>query len=176
MGKVENIRKEGEVVKKALESFAILFSDPEFRNELFSVYTDIKTELTPVLAFARDTLGADLDKFVDETIKWGTKKAFVAYVSYQKAGFNKKEAMQLTLNLKVNFNDALRSSEILLNDKHDLIHKAVGWMLREVGKQEQEILENFLKQHYKNMPRTMLRYAIERFEEEKRKKYLRGEV
>ena len=107
--KVENIIKETELVKEALASFAILFSDPEFRNELFSVYTDIKTELTPVLAFARDTLGADLDKFVDETIKWGTKKAFVAYVGYQSAGFSKKEAMQLTLNLKVNFNEALRS-------------------------------------------------------------------
>ena len=72
------------------------------------------------------------------------------------------------------FNDALRISEILLNDKHDLIHKAVGWMLREIGKKNEKILEDFLKEHYKKMPRTTLRYAIERLDENKRKGFLGG--
>ena len=71
------------------------------------------------------------------------------------------------------FYDTFKISEILLNDGHDLIQKAVGWMLREVGKRNQKAEEQFLKKHYKKMPRTMLRYAIERLDKEKREFYMK---
>lgn len=75
---------------------------------------------------------------------------------------------------KGEYEDTLKLAELLLNHSHDLIHKAVGWMLREVGKRDLEKEIAFLDRHYKVMPRTMLRYAIEKFEEPLRQAFLKG--
>lgn len=74
------------------------------------------------------------------------------------------------------FEPALAVAARLINDPEDLIHKAVGWMLREVGKRDPQAERKFLRKHYKKMPRTMLRYAIERFPETERQRYLHGKV
>ena len=96
----------------------------------------------------------------DESL-WKRRIAVLATYGYVKRG---------------RFDELLTLAELLLDDKEDLIHKATGWMLREVGKKDLAAEEAFLRRHYRNMPRTMLRYAIERFDEKRRKEYLEGRV
>jgi 3-methyladenine DNA glycosylase AlkD len=79
----------------------------------------------------------------------------------------------LTFIRRKEFDEVQAIADLLLHDSHDLIHKAVGWMLREMGKRDVQVLEAFLSTRYQVMPRTMLRYAIEKFPEAKRQGYLR---
>lgn len=71
------------------------------------------------------------------------------------------------------YKDVLKISEILLKDEQDLIHKAVGWMLRETGKRDKDVEVSFLKKHHKKMPRTMLRYSIEKFSPREREFFMK---
>jgi len=92
---------------------------------------------------------------------WKRRIAVMATFDFIKKGF---------------YQETLKIAKILLNDPHDLIHKAVGWMLREIGKRcSRAVLEKFLNDNYKQMPRTMLRYAIEKLPEDLRLQYLNGE-
>ena len=110
-------------------------------------------------AYLHDKNRAVLYKLAKSTRLWDRRVAIIATFRFIKHG-----------DLK----DTLQLATRLLTDPEDLMHKAVGWMLREVGKKDQTMLEKFLKAHNKNMPRTMLRYAIERFPEKKRQKYLKA--
>ncbi len=92
--------------------------------------------------------------------------------------WERRIAMVSTYNFIKNgeFNDTLSIAELLIEDKNDLIQKAVGWMLKEVGNRSLKVEERFLKKNYKIMGRTALRYAIEKFPEKVRKSYLSGAV
>lgn len=109
----------------------------------------------------------------------GKNKGVLAKLAKSKNIWERRIAMISTFRyiVKGESEEALKIAKILIADKHDLIQKAVGWMLREVGKKcSQETEEVFLKKHYRQMPRTMLRYAIERFDEKLRKRYLNNMV
>ena len=105
---------------------------------------------------------------------FGKKKEVLFTLARSKNIWQRRMAIVATFCFikKGRFGETLKISKILLADEHDLIHKAVGWMLREVGKRSLETELQFLDVYYRRMPRTMLRYAIERFPEKKRKHYL----
>ena len=102
-----------------------------------------------------------LDRLADSATVWERRVAMLATFHFTKRG---------------DFAPAIRIAERLRGDPHDLIHKAVGWMLREVGERDREAEEQFLRAHYRAMPRTMLRYAIEKFPEALRQAYLKGSI
>ncbi|MEU4712528.1 DNA alkylation repair protein [Micromonospora purpureochromogenes] len=102
-----------------------------------------------------------LDRLAESSLVWDRRIAIMATFAFIKAG---------------DFHWTFRLSERLLRDPHDLVHKAVGWMLREVGNRDRAAEEEFLARRYRVMPRVMLRYAIEKFEPQRRRGYLSGVV
>ena len=109
---------------------------------------------------------------------WERSRRPLDRLAKSKSLWERRIAMVATQHFirKGDFADTLRLATLLLKDDEDLIHKAAGWMLREVGDRDTAELEAFLKRHYHAMPRTMLRYAIEKFPDKKRKAYLAGTV
>jgi len=105
-------------------------------------------------------------------------KAPLTRLAKSKSLWERRIAMLATFDgiKRGEFAETFRIADLLLRDQHDLIHKAVGWLLREVGKRDGAAERKFLVTRYKSMPRTMLRYAIERFPERERRKYLEGEI
>ena len=111
--------------------------------------------------YLRDRPKEPLTRLAASRVLWDRRMAIIATFDFIKQG---------------DFEETLRIARLLLGDPEDLIHKAAGWMLREVGKREIAVAESFLQAHYCQMPRTMLRYAIERLPEARRQAYLKGTV
>ncbi len=105
---------------------------------------------------------------------WDKSRAPLTNLTHSADLWERRIAVMATFHFikKNQFDETLQIAELLLSDSHDLIHKAVGWMLREIGKRDLDVEEDFLRRHHQHMPRTMLRYAIEKFSEEKRQQYL----
>ncbi|MFQ5675665.1 MAG: DNA alkylation repair protein [bacterium] len=153
---VENFKKGSEVEKA--EIYHAYLSHTKFINNWDLVDSSAHQI---VGGFLSDRDRRPLDNLAKSQNLWERRIAIIATYCFIKRG---------------DFSDTLKIAEILLSDKEDLIHKAVGWMLREIGNRDLDSEEKFLQKHYKTMPRTMLRYAIEKFDENKRRAYLRGKI
>ena len=105
---------------------------------------------------------------------WDKSRAPLSSLAHSADLWERRIAVMATFHFikKNQFDETLQIAELLLSDSHDLIHKAVGWMLREIGKRDLGAEEDFLRRNHQHMPRTMLRYAIEKFSEDKRRWYL----
>jgi 3-methyladenine DNA glycosylase AlkD len=122
-----------------------------------------------------DLVDSSADKIVGVHLQQRSRKPLYQ-LAKSKSLWERRIAIMATFHFirQNDFNDALAICELLINDEEDLIHKATGWMLREIGKRDIEAEKAFLDRHCPAMPRTMLRYAIERFPGADRRKYLDG--
>jgi 3-methyladenine DNA glycosylase AlkD len=151
---------------------AYLRGDDAFQRRVFDLYlknTQFINNWDLVDASAPQIVGGFL---------WGRDRVVLRRLARSGDLWERRIAIIATFHLikRGEFAETLRVARILLSDHEDLIHKAVGWMLREVGKRNREVEEGFLRNHYKRMPHVMLRYAIERFPESTRRQYLKGEI
>lgn len=144
------------------------------REEIFNFYLKSTKHINNW-----DLVDTSAYKIVGEYLQANHKEEILKKLAESKNLWERRIAMIATYQFIINGNSATtyEIANLLINDRHDLIQKAVGWMLREAGKRvSQKELEQFLKPRYKTMPRTALRYAIERFDSEKRKAYLEGKI
>ena len=148
------------------------FQTGENKEKIYNLYLKNTTHIN-----SWDLVDLSADKIVGAYLL-GKPKSILYILAKSKSIWERRISVIATFDfIKHNkFKETFKIAKILLNDEHDLIHKAVGWMLREVGKRDLEREEKFLKEYYKEMPRTMLRYAIEKFPEKKRKRYLVGRI
>ena len=158
----------------ALLIFVLLFSkgDPSTQKEIYTLYLNntkfinnwdlVDTSAQHIVGiFLMDKSKKPLYRLAKSTNIWERRIAIMSTFHFIRQNV---------------FSETLTIAQMLLCDKEDLIHKAVGWMLKEIGKRDLKIEEDFLKSRYNKMPRTMLRYAIEKFPAAKRRRYLKGEV
>ena len=150
---VERFRKSDETERKRIYDFYLSQTD-RINN------WDLVDLSAPAIVgeYLKDKPREDLYRLADSTLLWDQRIAIVANWKLIRYG---------------EYFDILALSERLLNHKHDLMHKSIGWMLRELGKRNKELLIQFLDKHSARMPRTMLRYSIEKFPEDERQYYLK---
>lgn len=151
-----------------VSSFSKAKRNPEVREQIFNIYIDNLNYINNwdlVDVTCKDIVGGFL---------WDKDRAILYELAQNSHLWSQRVAIISTAHFisKRQFTDTILLAKILLNHKHDLIHKAVGWMLREVGKKDELTLIEFLDQYATSMPRTMLRYAIERLPPTKRKYYM----
>jgi 3-methyladenine DNA glycosylase AlkD len=147
-------------------------SDTSTKKEIYELYLQNTHRINNwdlVDASAEQIMGAYL---------WDKPRDVLCHLAQSRILWERRIAIISTFYFikRSDFDDTLHIAEVLLQEREDLIHKAVGWILREVGKRDRTVEEMFLLAHYKQMPRTMLRYAIEKFPEEQRQRYLKGEL
>lgn len=123
-----------------------------------------------------DLVDVSAPQIVGETLLESGDRRVLERLVRSKSLWRRRVALLATFAFirRQDFKDALRILRILVPDDHDLIHKASGWMLREIGKRDPQVLLSFLKRHYRNLPRTTLRYAIEKFPKNERDQLLAG--